>query len=60
MIGPANVRFGSTTDYKHSLILCPDLGVKQKKSWARRTLSLEGPLLGAKRTCTGHAQYGHS
>ena len=44
------VRLGSTTDYKHPLIVRPHLGVERKKSGARRTLLLEGRLSGAGRS----------
>ena len=40
------VCLGSTTDYKHPLILRPLLGVKRTKSGAKQTLPLEGRLSG--------------
>ena len=41
-----NFRCGSTTDYKHPLILRPLLEVKQTKTGAKQTLALEGRLSG--------------
>ena len=49
--GPSiNGSSGSTTAYKHPLILRPHLRVGRKKSGAKRTLLLEGRLSGAGRS----------
>ena len=56
--GVGNLRFGSRSDYRHRHPGSPFSEVKQTELVGKRTLPLEGRLLGVDRTRPGHGRSG--